>query len=987
PNAQLVTIDAKNRFELIPLSQASQGVFDDKGEALYFTRLPFQGSEAKRYKGGTAQNLWKYVPGQEATPLTADYAGISKNAMYWRGRIYFASDRDGTMNLWSMNESGKDLKQLTRHQGWDVHDPSLGGGRIVYQLGANVRLYDIASGADKEIPIELPSDFDHLREHWIKNPMEFTSAAHIAPDGSSVALTSRGRVFVAPVKQGRLVDVSEHKPGRYREARYLPDGKSLLILSSESGEVELWKVPANGIGKEEQLTTGAKVLRWEGIPSPDGKWIAHQDKNNQLWLLDTAAKTDKRIALAVTSGNSNPQFSDIAWSPDSRWIAFCSDADNDFTRILLYSLDSGATTPITTDRYNSGSTVWSADGKWLYFLSDRSLNSVVRSPWGSRQPDPYFDKTFKIYELALKKGQRSPFEPPDELHPDKPEESAKPADGKAGESKPADTKPGAATEKDDPAKAAVKAPAPKVEIDLDGIAARIQEVPAPPGNYSRLLATDKRLCWINFDPEKPDGANAECMDIANKGDKPEVLMEGVRDIELSADRKKLMLRKKDDVFVVDSSTKADALKTPKTLTDSQVDLKSWTFSVIPSEEFREAFYDAWRLHRDYFYAPNMHGVNWNLMRDKYGELLSRVRDREELSDLIASLVSELSVLHTFVVGGDVRKGPDQIQLAALGAFLVRDDTAGGYLVKHVYRSDPDRPDRQSPLAKPGVDVGDGDLLIAINGNDLLSVVDPGELLRNQAGKQVLLRLRPKDKSETRDVVVKPVTVREELELRYREWEYTRRLEVERVSASSIGYVHLQAMGSNDINQWMEDFGPVFNRQGLIIDVRHNGGGNIDSWILGKLLRKAWMYWQPRVGRPSWNMQEAFRGHVVVICDEWTASDGEAFSEGFRRLGLGKIIGTRTWGGEVWLSFSNDLADHGIASAAELGVYGPERQWLIEGHGVDPDITVDNLPHATFEGKDAQLEAAIAHLQRLIKEQPVKDIPPPAYPDKSVTATR
>jgi tricorn protease len=986
PNAQLVTLDAKNHLEVVPLSQASQGVFDDKGETLFFTRLPFQGSEAKRYKGGTAQNLWKYVPGQEAIPLTSDYSGISKNAMYWKGRVYFASDRDGTMNLWSMNDAGKDLKQLTKHQGWDIHDPSLGGGRVVYQLGANLRVFDITSGTDKEIPIELPSDFDHLREHWIKNPIEFTSAAHVSPDGSSVALTSRGRVFVAPVKQGRLVDVSEHKPGRYRDARFFPDGKSLLVLSSESGEVELWKVPANGVGKEEQLTTGAKALRWEGIPSPDGKWIAHQDKNNQLLLFDTATKTEKRIGLAITTGNSNPQFSDVAWAPDSRWLTFSTDGDNDFARIQLYSLDTGATTPITTDRYNSGSAVWSADGKWLYFLSDRSLHSLVQSPWGSRQPDPYFNKTFKIYELALKKGQRSPFEPPDELHPDKPDDAAKPADApKPDSAKPADAKP--ADTKADAAKTDAKPAVPKVEIDLDGIQARLQEVPAPPGNYGRLQASDKRLCWLNYDPEKPNGANAECMDIANKGDKPDVLMDEVLDMELSADRKKLMLRKKNDVFVVDSSAKGDSLKNPKSLADSQVDLKNWTFSVIPSEELREAFYDAWRLHRDYFYAPNMHGVNWNLMRDKYGELVGRVRDREELSDLIASLVSELSVLHTFVVGGDIRKGPDQIQIAALGAYLVRDDAAGGYLVKHVYRANPDRPDLQGPLAKPGVDVVEGDVLLAINGNDLLSVTDPGELLRNQAGKQVLIKLRPKGKTETRDVVVKPVDMNQERQLRYDEWEYTRRLEVERSSAGTIGYVHLKAMGSNDINQWVEDFGPVFNRQGLIIDVRHNQGGNIDSWILGKLLRKAWMYWQPHVGRPSWNMQEAFRGHIVVLCDEWTASDGEAFSEGFRRLGLGKIIGTRTWGGEVWLSFSNDLADRGIASAAELGVYGPERQWLIEGHGVDPDITVDNLPHATFEGKDAQLQAAVAHLQQLIKEKPVKDVPPPPYPDKSFKSTR
>jgi tricorn protease len=370
------------------------------------------------------------------------------------------------------------------------------------------------------------------------------------------------------------------------------------------------------------------------------------------------------------------------------------------------------------------------------------------------------------------------------------------------------------------------------------------------------------------------------------------------------------------------------------------------------------------------------------MRDKYSELVGRVRDREELSDLLAQMVGELSALHTFVRGGDIRRGPDQVQLASLGAVLERDPGAGGYVVQHVYRFDPDRPDKRPPLAEPGVNINDGDAIVAINGRDLASVTDPDELLRNQASKQVLLRVRPKGATETRDVVVKPVSMADDADLRYREWEFTRRERVEKESNGQMGYVHLRAMGPEDINQWEEEYYPVFDRQGLIIDVRHNRGGNIDSWILGKLLRKAWMYWQPRVGEPYWNMQAAFRGHLVVLCDPHTGSDGEAFAEGFRRLGLGKVIGTRTWGGEIWLTGSNYVADRGVTTAAENGVYVPDGKWLIEGHGVDPDIVVDNLPHATFEGKDAQLEAAIQYLRDLIQKEPVKVPPPPAYPDKT-----
>jgi tricorn protease len=974
PDTQLATIDSDNRVALVPLSQAAQGSYDSTGATLFFTRQPFQGSYAKRYQGGTAPNIWKYTAGREAAPLTADFAGTSKDAMWWNGRVYFLSDRDGTMNLWSMDENGKNLKQLTRHQGFDLKNPALSQGRIVYQMGADLRLYEIGSGTDRAIPIEVASDFDHLRERWIKSPNDYQTSAHLSPDGTSVVLTSRGRAFVAPLK-GRFVDVSAHKPGRYRDAWFMPDGKNLLLLSTESGEVEFWKVPANGTGVGERMTNDGKVLRWEGVPSPDGKWVAHQDKDNQLWLLDTATKTQKRIKTVEAYFNSGPPFENVRWSPDSRWLTFAQGAPNTLSQIVLYNVETGVFTPITTDRYDSHWACWSADGKWIYFVSDRALKSTVPAPWGSRQPEPFFDRADKIYMLALQKDQRSPFDPPDELHPEKKDDPPKPA-GDA-------TKPAGDAPK--PAGDAPKAPETKVdtkvEIELDGIAARIQEVAVPSGNYSGLAVAGKRICWLDHSPEPPKNA-LQCLDIANKGDKPDTLMEGASDFEVSADGKKILIRKQNDLLIVDAAAKGAGLKDPKTLADSQVDLKNWTFSVIPSDEFREGFLDAWRLHRDYFYDRNMHGVNWTAMRDKYGELVGRVHDRAELSDLIAGMVSELSALHASVRGGDLRTGPDQIPLAALGALLVRQREAGGYLVRHIYQSDPDRPDRKSPLAKPGVEIGDGDVLLAVNGRDLLSVNDPAELLRNQADKQVLLRVRPKDKTEPRDVVVKPITMAREADLRYAEWEYTRRLAVEQASGGKMGYVHLRAMGPNDINQWMEEYIPVFTREGLIVDVRHNGGGNIDSWILDRLLRKAWMFWQSRGGTPYGNMQQAFRGHMVVLCDEWTGSDGEAFVEGFRRLGLGKAIGTRTWGGQIWLTGSNVLADRGVATAAENGVFGPEGKWLIEGHGVDPDTVVDNLPHATFEGKDAQLEAAVEHLKKLLREKPIQQPEVPKYPDKS-----
>jgi tricorn protease len=510
-------------------------------------------------------------------------------------------------------------------------------------------------------------------------------------------------------------------------------------------------------------------------------------------------------------------------------------------------------------------------------------------------------------------------------------------------------------------------------------------VPAPPGNYDSLQVTEKCICWLNASDEPQPKQALQCLDLANKGDEPETVLADVKSFEISLDRKKLLTRKDDSFYILDADVKASALNDPKAMGKAEINLSSWMFSTNPRDEYRGLFLDAWRLERDYFYDRHMHGVDWPAMRDRYLPLVDRVSDRDELNDVIAQMVSELSALHTFVQGGDARKPVDQIDLAALGAQLRRDESAGGYVVDHVYLHDPDLPNEAPPLARPESLVNEGEVIVSIDGVGLLSVPDERALLRGKAGQQVLLQVKSKS-GETRDVLVKPISAREESDLRYTEWEYSRRLKVESAAQGAfqgkIGYVHLRAMGPNDIDQWERDYYPVFTREGLIIDVRHNHGGNIDSWLLGKLLRQAWFYWQPRVGNPEWNMQGAFRGHIVVLCDEETASDGEAFSEGFRRLGLGKLIGIRTWGGEIWLSGNNTQADNGVATAAETGVYGPEGKWLIEGHGVEPDITVDNLPHETFSGTDAQLQAALELLKQEIQADPRPVPHAPPYPDKA-----
>lgn len=950
PNRQLFTLDpVTTTVEPIPLFQASEGHFHPSGKTLFFTRLPFQGSHTKRYKGGTAQNLWKFTFGDsEAIPLTQQYSGTCKYPMFWEGRLYFVSDQDGTMNLWSMHENGTDWKQHTFHQGWDVKNPSLCQGRIVYQLGADLYLWEINAKDSQLIPITLASDFDQKREKWITSPLKYLTSVDFSPKGDRLLLTARGQVFVVPTQGGRIVEVTRKNGVRYRSAKFLGEGKSIVVLSDETEELEFWKFPANGVGSGELLTTDGEVFRDAGVPSPDGKWIAFTDKNWKLWLFQIE---EKRMILVETGEYDT--FESLRWSPDSQWLAYVSYAENLFAQIKIYQLETGQKRFLTSDRVDSYGPAWSSDGKWFYFLSDRVFQSVVSSPWGPRQPEPFFDKTTKIYAVALKKEERFPFLPPDELHEDKKEE-----------------------EKKDDKEEKKDATPLKLQIDWDGIQHRVYEVPLPAGRYQELTVAPKTLFWTEREVGIDTPKNLMSLEIQNKEVKSKTVAKEIKGYDLSVDGKKIVVQKENQFYVFNVDQK------PEDLEKHKVEIKNWMFSLQPREEWRQIFIEAWRLERDYFYDPKIHGLSWKEVLAKYLPLVHRVADRDELADLIAQMVSELSALHIFVTGGDRRRGDEDIALASLGAVLMKDDSAGGYRIQHIYQSEPDYLETISPLAKSEVLIQEGDILESINGVSLLTVPHPSILLRNQVGKQVLLKVKSKASQESFYTVVTPISSKDARNLRYSEWEYTRRLYTEEKSHGQIGYVHLRAMGGDTYTEWVRHFYPVFHRQGLIVDVRHNQGGNTDSWILEKLLRKAWFYWKPRVGKPFWNMQYAFRGHLVVLCNEWTASDGEAFAEGVRRLNLGKIIGTRTWGGEIWLSFNNWLVDKGIASAAEIGVYGPEGKWLIEGHGVDPDIVVDNFPHSSYQGKDAQLDAALHYLQTKIKEEPRLVPQHPEYPDKS-----
>ena len=962
PDVRLAAVDPQTLDQTnIPLAQASEGGYDDSG-TLYFTRRSAgYGRYTKRYEGGANQNLWALPAKGPAVALTADYDGTSKAPHWSNGRLYFLTDRDGTLNLWSMKPDGSDRQQHTHHKDFGLRSFAIDGHQAVYQNGADLWLYDTASGQDAIIPIKLASDFDQTRETRVEKPLDYLSGLALSPNGDRVALTGRGQVFVAPVEPRRLIEAARPAGVRYREAAFTPDGKSLVTLSDESGEVEFWRLPANGVGAREQLTKDGVNLRLRSALSPDGKWLAYSEHRQYLFVRDLATGQVRQVGHSPAGDFMEPDF---AWAPDSQWLAYSLSGERgEYSRIFIYSLADGKNTAVTTNRAPSFQPRWSPDGKWLYFLTERHLESAVGSPWGNRAPQPYFDKTALIYQLALSPETRSPFEPANELAAP---EADKPAEAKDEKKPDATAKPAAV----------------KVTIDFNGLDRRQWQLPVPAGNYTNLVVTDKYVLALDVPagPGSEDGARPTgklvSFEIKDRDVEPVTVLDAVSQFVVSADRKKLALVKDNNLYVFDAGPP------PAKLEKAKVDLTGLAVSYQPRENWREIFVDSWRMHRDYFYDPAMHGVDWKAGLAKHLPLVDRVSDREELTDLIIYMMSELSALHSFVFGGDLRHGPENIAVGSLGAELARDPAAGGWRITRIYHGDPDYPAGLSPLQKPGMHVAEGDVILAINGTATLSVPHPAALLRGKAGQQVLLQLKPAPGAAPYDLIVRPQSAGDFENLRYTDWELSRRQAVEQAAAGQIGYVHLRAMGAGDEAQWARDFFPVVGRDGLILDLRHNNGGNIDSWVLGSLLRKAWMYWTSREGAANWNMQGAFRGHVVVLIDGETASDGEAAANGFRRLGLGKLIGTRTWGGGIWLSMQNQTVDRGVAAAGEFGSYGPEGAWLVEGRGISPDIVVDNPPDVAFRGQDPQLEAAIKHLQELIAKDPRPVPAPPAFPVKT-----
>ncbi|MFQ3249509.1 MAG: tricorn protease [Glaciecola sp.] len=949
----------------IEVSDAVEGVIDEQGKTIYFVQhgLQISTDNANHYKGGATGELWQFNLDNsvEAKKLTELHEGSVKNPMLFNGRLYFISNQSGIDNLWSMTLDGKDAEPVTKYKDWGVRSASMHNGKIAYQLGADIFVLDLVQNSSEKAKIALTSDYPQLRERWIEKPLDHLSFGSLSPKADKVALTARGRIAVVGTDKKRLIELNTSATSRNRHAILNNDNESVFAFNDDSGESEIWQFWLDGKTEAKQLTNDGKTSRLSMWLSPDGRKLAHNTKHGELFVLDIESGENRLILDNIGSGLET-----FKWFKDSDSIALAyTKLREERTSVVLYSLSENKSETLTSQKYESYSPAFSADGSWLYFLSDRNFNASPSSPWGDRNMGPAFDRTTEIYAIALKEDAEFPFAEPEEnidtesQGEDDLEYDASEQDDESKDDADADTA-GESTNSDELS---------VMEINWEGIQKRLWKVPVSAGNYRQLSANSRFLYVVERISEPNARPNLKSIRIKTSPSL-RTFTSAIANYEISNDGESLLIQKgrgsSSSMYIV-----AAGAVFPSDARDNMVHTQGWKIRIEPQNEWRQMFKDAWLMHRDSLFDSDMRGVDWLATKAKYEPLLSRLTDRRELNDIFKQMMGELNALHSQVRGGDIPENDDVASSSTLGAAFV--DSDDGVLISHIYLHDPELPDEASPLARPGVDAKNGDIIKAINNIAITTVADLVKQLKFQAGKQVLLTL-DRDGAVI-NTIAKPESSRSEGSFRYKNWVYSNATKVNEED-NEIGYLHLYAMTSRDLSTFVKEFYAQYQKQGLIIDVRRNRGGNIDSIIIEKLMRRAWSFWQNTNGDRSTNMQQAFRGHLVVLADEFTYSDGETFTAGIRALELGTVIGKQTAGAGVWLSGGNSVVDGGMARVAEFPVFAMDGRWITEGRGISPDIEVNNMPHSTYLGGDAQLEKAISYLQEKIKAEPI-----PAYEAK------
>jgi len=979
--------------EPLPMDQGGLASYSADGSKIAYNIIFRNFRTWKRYTGGLAQSITIYDL-KNNTSEDIPHTEYTDTFPMWHGNtIYFSSDRgpDHHFNLYSYGLGSKQIEQLTHYDNWDLMWPSLGPDAIIFENAGYLYTYDFQSKQPKKLTIYLPGDRTLAMRHW-DNVSKLITDFDIAPDGKRAVFAARGDVFTVPAKEGSIRNLT-HTPGiREQKVSWSPDGRWIAYISDRTGEDEIYIMPQDGMSKdkdkdkERQITSGYKGFKFPPAWSPDSKKIAWADKDLNLWWIDIAEKTPVKIDHAEYGEITN-----YSWSPDSKWLAYDKNEENLYSVVHLYSLADRKTTAVTLSMNNSYNPMFDPEGKYLYYLSDRDFNEVL----GNVDFEFANPKTTRVYVVTLKKDEQSPFSAQsDESEVKKTEPSkAEPpaaADTKSKRAKKNESKDEGDKDKDKDKDKDDKDKKPvEVNIDLDGIQDRVVALPTDAA-VIRSFAAAKGFLYYSTTPIQGlsgpisgEESGVRAYDLKERKEK--TVIGGVERFALSFDGSKLLYEGEGGGHgaahtygIIDAKPAGE----PKKVGDGALSLNGMRAEIDPPQEWKNVFNEVWRQERDYFYEASMNGVDWQKEHDKYAELLPYVSDRYSLTYIMGEMIGDLSNSHTYVGGGEY---PDlhPVNVGLLGVDYELDAASGIYRIKKIYPGENWDQALRSPLTEPGINVKEGDYLLAVNGRPLRAPQDPYELFVNTANETVSLTVNSKASEDgSRNVQVKPIN--DEYNLRELYMINTNRKKVDAATGGKVGYIYIPDMGAPGLDQFVKQYFPQIRKQGMIVDVRYNGGGFVDELLFERLRRILIGMDSARNFQSGTVPPNVFNGSMVCITNHYAASDGDIFSSGFKAYKLGPLIGERTWGGVRGIRGNIPLMDGGYITRPEFARYDLNSKWIIENKGVQPDIVVENRPEQVVNGKDPQLERAIQEVMKAIQENPKKLAPRPpdlpAYPD-------
>lgn len=896
----------------------------------------------KRYRGGMADDIWLYDLTTHTIENLTNNPAQDIIPMWHGNKIYFLSDRGDyqRMNLFVYDLGAKQTKQLTNFTEFDIKFPSLGPNAIVFEFGGYIYKFDLANEKFNKVPVTIADDMVNGRCE-IKNVTDFINSYEIASDGNRALFGARGDIFTLPAEQGPTRNLTATPGVHERDCKWSPDGKWISYVSDVSGEDEIYIEAQDGSSKPVQITSDGETYKYTPFWSPDSKKLLWSDRRQRLRYVDVDTKKVTDVVQSKVW-----EISEYAWSPDSKWVTYAFPEEKGMNKIYVYSLEQNFSYPVTDGWYASSGPCFSSDGNYLFFMSNRDFRPIYSwTEWNHAYQD-----MSRIYFVTLNKKTESPFKlKSDEVEIKKEEKAAKGKDSKK--------------DKTEEKKVIVT-------VDIDGIVDRIIALPIQPSAFRHLTSVGDKL-YYQRRGSKDDKTVLLMYDLKKQ---KETELGQIDGYEISADQKKILVSQQKSYAILDLPSTEIKLDKKLNLSDLQVNLNK-------KQEWAQIFNESWRQMREYFYAPNMHGVNWQAVKEKYQPLVKYVNHRVDLTYIIGEMIGELSVGHTYVGGGDWEKAK-KIQTGLLGAKIEREKKSGYYQIKKILRGQNWDRSLISPLTEVGVDVGEGDFILAVNGQSTKEENNIYALLINTVGKQVTLKVNSKPEERgAREIVVKPIA--DESNLYYFDWVHANIEKVNNATNGKVGYLHVPDMSPAGLNEFVKYFYPQLKKKALIIDVRGNGGGNVSPMLIERLRREIAMIDIARNGTPSTDPDEMIWGPKVCLMDEFSASDGDLFPYRFKVHKLGKLIGKRSWGGVVGIRGSLPFLDGGDLRKPEFSRYGISGEnWIIEGRGVEPDIPVDNDPYQEFIGKDQQLNKAIEVILNELKVEE-KTVPPiPPFPDKS-----